>query len=173
MKVKISLLGGIGAIFGFVSLAVPWFLVSVDIPVIGIYDISISLAPYKILTMTLFDNLIIGQLLMIFGSILAILFLHKVELDGDKEYVRKFPFIGLIGTFLNILAIVVFFIVVVDDGKSMGIEPYSISVGFGLISAIISVVFCMLAFISITEIKNPTFLKKTVIIIDSRDYKYK
>jgi hypothetical protein len=167
MKVKVSSLGIIGAIFGFISVLTPWLLVTVNtnIPLIGIISITLSLKPYQILIITMFEDLIIGQALMIFGSILALIFLNKIEADRNQKYYDKIPLLGLIGGVLNGLAILTFFLVLINEGSGYDMTPDSVSVEFGLISSIISVVLIILAFLAARG--NSKHLKITLITIES------
>jgi len=161
-NIKISILGVIGAIFGFSSLIIPWLIITVDAPIIGTVNIGIFLKPYTALfAIDLFENLVIGQILMLFGSILTLIFLNKL-VDGEQETkYDKTPIIGLIGAILNGLAIFTFFFVLINEAPQPGIEinAGSIQIQFGLISAIFSVVICMVAFL-VGVIKNKEFLNK-------------
>ena len=133
MKVSVSSLGIIGAIFGFISLIAPWLSASISVPLIGVFNISLYLKPYTIIIFTVFNDLIIGQILMIFGSILALIFLNKIEDDENQKYYSKIPLLGLIGGVLNGLAILTFFIVLMNEGSGYSMTPDSVSIQFGLI----------------------------------------
>ena len=89
MKAQISLLGIIEAFFGFISAAVPWLFVTIYIPIIGTIDIVISLTPYKFLIWEFFSDLIIAQILIIIGSILTLIFIHKVESRNGNMFYFK------------------------------------------------------------------------------------
>lgn len=170
MKVKISTLGIIGAIFGFVSLAVPWFSASITFLFIH-YDLNIGLEPYKLyfppfVNHTFFEGLVLGQILMIVGSLLALIFLNKIEDDRNQKIYDKIPLLGLIGGVLNGLAILNFFMVLIDEGSGFDITPDAVAVEFGLISSIISVVLIILAFLAARG--NSKHLKITLITVESK-----
>ncbi len=133
VNIKISILGIIGSIFGFISLVAPWLSIVIDVPVVGVVSISLSLQPYTaFFFIELFENLVYAQLLMVFGSLLALLFLNKFE-DGDnKEKFDKTPILGFIGAILNALAFFMFFFVLLDEGSQYDMNPASISIGFGI-----------------------------------------
>ena len=103
---------------------------------------------------------------MIVGSLLALIFLNKIEDDRNQKIYDKIPLLGLIGGVLNGLAILNFFMVLIDEGSGFDITPDAVAVEFGLISSIISVVLIILAFLAARG--NSKHLKITLITVESK-----
>lgn len=155
MEIKISLLGILGAVFGFISIGVPW--VAYQQIMTNGYNLQTVTGYFSLIDPT--NPLILKDALamIIIGSVLMILFLNTYDLNENstnKSIKNGLFVIGIIGVILNLLAVNTFSSAMSVTRSVASISPLivtftmTISVGFvfGIISLIIGILNIVIFF---------------------------
>lgn len=171
MKIKISILGVITGILGFIASSTTWIYFKDVIPLIGTISIQIKLAPVQFYFLILFENLTTSKILFITGSILMLLFLNSFELSSRKSgrIIQIILFlIGIIGLIFNLLGLINFFTTILGEFNTslQPSESSSIIPGLGLISGFLSLILGGIAIFAF--LKQRGKLSKSFITLNIR-----